>query len=336
MIREKFILGGLILLILLVGMTAPAPAEEKAAEEKTAEEKTGTDGKVAVVNGAVITQEAFEQEMTPVLRQMEMQGQKPDESQVAEIRKKVLDNMINREVLYQASQKKNFTADDNAVEEKLASFKKQFPNEAQFKEALSKMNLSEEVIKKQIREQISIEQLVEKEVAPGITVSEADAKAYYEANPQFFKQPEQVKARHILIKVAPDADEAKKAEARKKLETVQKKMKEGGDFSDLAKEFSEGPSSATGGDLGSFGRGQMVKPFEEVAFALEEGMVSDIVETRFGYHLIKVEEKEPASTVSFADGKERIEQMLKRQKVSEAVNEYIENLKKDAEIEVYL
>jgi len=331
MIRGKFILGGLILLILLVGMTAPATAEEKAAEEKT-----GTDGKVAVINDAVITQEAFEQEMTPVLKQMEMQGQKPDETQVAEIRKKVLDNMINREVLYQASQKKDFTADDKAVEEKLASFKKQFPDEAQFKEALSKMNLSEEVIKKQIREQLSIQQLVDQEVVPSITVSEADAKAYYEANPQFFKQPEQVKARHILIKVAPDADEAKKAEARKKLETVQKKLKEGGDFAELAKEYSEGPSSTKGGDLGSFGRGQMVKPFEEVAFAMEEGTVSDIVETRFGYHLIKVEEKKPESTVSFADGKERIEQMLKRQKVSEAVNEYIESLKKDAEIEVYL
>ena len=331
MIRGKFILGGLILLILLVGMTAPATAEEKAAEEKT-----GTDGKVAVINDAVITQEAFEQEMTPVLKQMEMQGQKPDETQVEEIRKKVLDNMINREVLYQASRKKGFTADDKAVEEKLASFKQQFPNEAQFKEALSKMNLSEKVIKKQIREQLSIQQLVDQEVVPSITVSEADAKAYYEANPQFFKQPEQVKARHILIKVAPDADEAKKAEARKKLETVQKKLKEGGDFAELAKEYSEGPSSTKGGDLGSFGRGQMVKPFEEVAFAMEEGTVSDIVETRFGYHLIKVEEKKPESTVSFADGKERIEQMLKRQKVSEAVNEYIESLKKDAEIEVYL
>lgn len=323
--------GGLILLILFAGITAPALAEEKAAEKKTEAE-----GKVAVVNDAVITQEAFEQEMAPVLKQMEMQGQKPDESQVAEIRKKVLNNMINREVLYQASREKEFTADDEAVEEKLTAFKKQFPNEAQFKEALSKMNLSEEVIKKQIREQISIQQLVDEEVVPGVTVSEADAKAYYEANPQFFKQPEQVKARHILIKVAPDADEEKKAEARKKLETVQEKLKEGGDFDALAREYSEGPSSTKGGDLGTFGRGQMVKPFEETAFSLKEGEISDIVETRFGYHLIKVEEKKPESTVSYEGAKGRIEQMLKRQKVGEAVNEYIENLKKDAEIEVYL
>ena len=331
MIRGKFMWGGLILLILFAGITAPALAEEKAAEKKTEAE-----GKVAVVNDAVITQEAFEQEMAPVLKQMEMQGQKPDESQVAEIRKKVLNNMINREVLYQASREKEFTADDEAVEEKLTAFKKQFPNEAQFKEALSKMNLSEEVIKKQIREQISIQQLVDEEVVPGVTVSEADAKAYYEANPQFFKQPEQVKARHILIKVAPDADEVKKAEARKKLETVQEKLKEGGDFDALAREYSEGPSSTKGGDLGTFGRGQMVKPFEETAFSLKEGEISDIVETRFGYHLIKVEEKKPESTVSYEGAKGRIEQMLKRQKVGEAVNEYIENLKKDAEIEVYL
>lgn len=329
--RGKTMWGGLILLFLFVGMAVPTWAEEKAAEKKAE-----TDGKVAVVNDAVITQEDFDQEMTPVLKQMEMQGQKPDDAKIAEIQKKVLDNMINREVLYQACLKKGFTADDAAVEEKLASFKKQFPDDAKFKEALSRMNLSEDVIKKQIREQISIQQLIDTEVVPSIMVSDADAKAYYESNPQFFKQPEQVKASHILVKVEPDADEAKKAEARKKIEDVQKKLKEGGDFAELAKEYSEGPSGPKGGDLGLFGRGQMVKPFEDVAFAAKPGEVSDLVETRFGYHLIKVDEKKPESVVPYEEAKERIEQVLKRQKISEAVNEYIAKLKSEAKIEVYL
>ena len=122
---------------------------------------------------------------------------------------------------------------------------------------------------------------------PGIAVSEADARAYFDAHPDEFKMPERVHASHILVKVDPNASDASKAESRKKLEGIKARLDGGEDFAKLAEENSDCPSSAKGGDLGFFTRGQMVAPFEEAAFALNPGDTSDVVETRFGFHLIK-------------------------------------------------
>jgi peptidyl-prolyl cis-trans isomerase C len=183
---------------------------------------------------------------------------------------------------------------------------------------------------------IAIEQLVDEEIVRKINVSDKEVKEYYDANLEKFKQPEQVKASHILIKVDPKADESGKAEARKQIEMIQKKVKKGEDFEALAKEYSGCPSSTKGGDLGYFGRGQMVKPFEDAAFALEPGQVSNIVETRFGYHLIKVIEKKPPTTMSFDEVKERIQRYLKQQRIREKVLAYVEELRGKAKVETFL
>ena len=129
-----------------------------------------------------------------------------------------------------------------------------------------------------------------------INSSDAEIQEYYEANLTQFQKPEEVHARHILFPVAPDASDADKAAARKQAEAVLAKAKGGADFAALAKEFSKDSTAANGGDLGSFGRGVMTPPFEVAAFALEPGQVSGIVETQFGLHIIKLEEKTPART----------------------------------------
>jgi peptidyl-prolyl cis-trans isomerase C len=104
----------------------------------------------------------------------------------------------------------------------------------------------------------------------------------------------------------------------------------------LAREYSEGPSSVKGGDLGYFGRGQMVKPFEDAAFALNVGELSEVVETRFGYHLIKVTGKNPETVVAYADVKERLQKYLKDEKVQQEVSAYVEDLKTKAKVERFL
>ena len=136
-----------------------------------------------------------------------------------------------------------------------------------------------------------------------------------------------------MIKVEADADSPQKAEARKKIESIQTRLRNGEDFATLAKEHSEGPSSVKGGDLGYFKRGQMVKSFEEAAFALEPGEVSEIVETPFGYHLIKVFEKKPEGVTAYKEAEENIHQFLKQERSKAEIMKYLEMLKEKADID---
>lgn len=301
-----------------------------------AAEKQASEGKVAVVNGSVITQKDFDREMGRVLQRLASTGRSLDDSQLRAIKKEVLEGLIHGELLYQESQRKGIKVEEVAINEQLETLKKRFPSEDEFKTALNKMNLSEANIRSQIKRGLTIEQFVTGQFAEKVTVSDKELRAYYDSHPDSFKQPEQVRASHILIKVDPQADESQRAEARKKIAEIQQKLQKGEDFATLAKESSQGPSSAKGGDLGYFRRGQMVKPFEEAAFALKPGEVSDLVETRFGYHLIKVIDKKPETTIPYEDIKEKVGQYLKNKKVHEEVGLYVKKLKEDAKVERFL
>jgi peptidyl-prolyl cis-trans isomerase D len=141
-----------------------------------------------------------------------------------------------------------------------------------------------------------------KDVAPG---EEAVAQ-YYQSNIARYSVPEQRQARHILIKAATTASAEEKAASRKQIEEIAAKIKGGADFATLAKESSQDSSAPQGGDLGLFGRGQMVKPFEDAVFAMKEGQVSDIVETAFGLHLIKLEKIAVGKVQTLAEVKKAI------------------------------
>lgn len=301
----------------------------------SAEEKPGSD-KVAVVNGDVITRADLEHAVDFAKRQAMQQGKPLNEEQLAALEKETLDKLIGIELLYQASKKAGNKVDDKQVDEKFAQFKKRFPNEEALKKTMEEWHVTEADMKAELKKGMVTEAFVVKNFADKTSVPEKEVKAYYDSHPQFFKQPEKVKASHILIKVKPDATEAEKAEAMKKIKKAQEKLKNGEDFAEVAKTTSEGPSASKGGDLGYFGRGQMVKPFEDVAFSLEPGKVSDVVTTQFGYHLIKVVDKKPASTVPFETVKPRIEQFLKQQEVQKEVKKYIDTLRKDAKVEIFL
>ncbi len=179
-------------------------------------------------------------------------------------------------------------------------------------------------------------ELLSREVVDKIQVSEDDMKQYYKANREQFKKPEEVRARHILIKVKKDASPEEKKAARKKAEEILEKIKKGEDFASLAEKYSDDPGSAKkGGDLGYFPRGRMVKPFEDAAFSLKAGEVSDIVETKFGYHIIKVEEKKPAGYQPFEAVKDRIRKELIKKVQSEKVKEYVGKLMKERNVKLY-
>ena len=288
---------------------------------------------VAVVNGSPITQNQFDREMTRVEQTLLSRGRHLNESEMARLKKQVLEDLINRELLYQESQKQGITVEDSAVDEELEKLKNRFPSETEFKKALVQANLSETAVRNQIREEVAITQLVDKQFGDKLTVSDKESESYYDGHTNLFKQPEQVRASHILIKVDPQAGESQKAEARKKIEEIQKKLQGGEDFAALAKEYSQCPSGANGGDLKYFRRGQMVKPFEAAAFSLKPGEVSEIVETRFGYHLIKVTDKKPEETVAYDSVNEKIKEHLRREKARAETKRYVESLKEGAQVE---
>jgi peptidyl-prolyl cis-trans isomerase C len=298
--------------------------------------KPAGEDKVATVNGSVITQEELDREVNLVRQRFVSMGRPMGEIQLIAIRGQVLESLIGRELLYQEGQKKGIKIEKKRLETEYEGLKKRFSSEEEFESRLSTLKISEAEVKSQIERGMLIQELIDKEVAEKVVIPEKDVKDYYDSHPDSFKQPEQVRASHILMKVDPKVDAQQKAAARKKLEELRQRLLKGEDFVALAREYSEGPSSVKGGDLGYFGRGQMVKPFEDAAFALEIGELSDVVETRFGYHLIKVTGKKPETVIAYADIKERLQKYLKDEKVQQEVNAYVEDLKTKAKVERFL
>jgi peptidyl-prolyl cis-trans isomerase D len=150
--------------------------------------------------------------------------------------------------------------------------------------------------------------------AAKVTVAEEDIRDYYESNPEKFKNPKTVHARHILIKVDQNAKPEEVESARQRAEDVLKMAKEGRDFAALARQYSEGPTKTKGGDLGTFRREAMVKPFADKAFSMAAAEISDPVRTRFGWHIIKVEKNNPAKTRTLDEAREEIQKTLKAER----------------------
>ncbi len=293
------------------------------------------EGAVAMVNGEVITQDELDADLFLVKKQYTELAQ-ADGEKLAGIKREILESLIAHEILYQESRKKGVQVEETAVDEQIANIKKQFQEQGGFEKMLEEMNLTEEKLKVQFREGIAIQKLVDQEVVNRIEISDEKTKDYYDKNPDLFKQIEKIQARHILIKAEPAGDKAAKAKALKEIKNIQKELKGGADFAELAKKYSQCPSSADGGNLGEFGRGQMIKPFEDAAFALKKGEISDIVETDFGYHLILAGEKKPETISEYGEVKDRIAQYLKSMETRAEGEKYIEKLKNEAKIERFL
>ena len=310
-------------LLVLATFAAPALAANKEVAGDT----------VATVNGIKVSRQDFDREMRSAQQYFASQGQAaPAGGQNDEMKKAVLDKLVNGVLLYQASKKGAVKVDQAAIDAEVSGFKKRFPSVKEYQEGLKQLHLTEKEIREKIEQNMAIQKFIERDFVNKATVPEQEIKDYYENNTKSFQEPEQVRASHILITVKPEAAAATKKAARKKLEDIRKKIVAGGDFAALAKTSSDCPSSKQGGDLGYFSRGQMVKPFEAAAFSMMPGDISQVVETQFGYHLIKLMEKKNASVISFADAHDRIAGFLKQAKAQKKLGEYVEGLRKGAKI----
>jgi len=289
----------------------------------------------AMVNGIIIPLKTYNGQVQAIIQQYASKGVNFQDAQLADLKIKVLENLIDQELLYQDAKSKGLTVDDAAINEQLDAVKGQFPDEATYISQLAAQGMTEEEIKKDIGKTLLVEDYITSKYGPTIKIEESETQKFYQENSQYFSKPEQVRASHILIKVEPDAEESVKKDALDRINAIKDRLNGGEEFSELARNLSEGPSNVNGGDLGLFGRGQMVKSFEDAVFSLDVGSVSDVVETQFGYHLIKLTAKEAASTVPIAEVKTQIVDHLTQVKMAEMITSYVASIKPDAKIEKY-
>jgi parvulin-like peptidyl-prolyl isomerase len=232
-----------------------------------------------------------------------------------------------------------------------------------FKAELAKEGLTQKKFEERIRDQLSVVTLTQQEVrAKAKPVDDEEGKALFaqiqkvmqgqkvesqdperaadlESLAKFFNAQtgERVRARHILIEVPQDASFKDKSAARKKIEDLRAQIAKGADFAELAEKHSHDKGSAArGGDLGAFGKGQMVPSFEKAAFALNVGQLSDVVETQFGYHILKVEEKRAATKLRYEDVQDDLKEYVFRSKAQETFETFVKDLRKDASVKVLI
>ncbi|MGM0471280.1 MAG: peptidylprolyl isomerase [Bacillota bacterium] len=279
---------------------------------------------IAVVNGQELKSQAYYQALQSY--QQRSQGQ-IGSTQTLALKDRVLTQMINRELLLQKAKEEGIEAkvSDEEIEEQLDQI---ISNSSKSKDEIEKMlqerNSSLAQIKENMRENLKQQKLIQnliEQKQDEIEVSEQEIKDMYE----------QVTASHILIKT--DDRSAKEAEA--KIKEIKDKIDNGMEFSQAAKEYSEDQaSSEEGGSLGTFGHGKMVPEFDKVAFELNQGEISQPVKTEYGYHLIKVNDKQEAKGEKFKDQKDELSKKLREQKSSQAIQSLIQKYKEDSEIEI--
>ncbi|OGV37036.1 MAG: hypothetical protein A2X48_04275 [Lentisphaerae bacterium GWF2_49_21] len=305
---------------------------------------------VAKIGDEKISRAEIETEFKPIIAMMKENGQLgkiPPEIWKKEVLTGIND-MIATKLLSKLAEANGYKPDPALAEEEFKKITAQMPPE-QVAETLEKQGMKPEVIKERIATGLAIQKWVDEKILAGIKITDEETEKFYKDNQDRFKKPETVHAFHILIK--PDDldaeklktmtdEEKKKAVDETKQKTLQKaqdilaKIKKGEDFAKLASENSACPSKEKGGDLGTFGKGNMVPEFEKAAFSMKPGELSDIVETKYGYHIIKLAEKNEAGVVPFAEVKNFISENLKKQKLSETVRGIIEAEKKDKKVEV--
>lgn len=288
---------------------------------------------VVKINGTTITRGELDRAVKVLLSQSQVkQPLAPEEMQQAEAA--ALDQLAAAELLYQEGVKMTIDGLDKKIAEKVAQNRAKFKSEAEFAEALKSVDMTAKDMDEFTRKEIVISNYIEKEFTAKSAATEAEVKKFYDENvDQYFKKPEMVRASHVLISVDANASAEDKKKAKEKAEAVLKRIKGGEDFAAVAKAESTCPSFSQGGDLGVFGRGQMVESFENAAFALKPGEVSGLVESQFGFHVIKVTEKQESTTEKLENVKDKIAEFLKLQKVQQQLGSVIEDLKKKAKIE---
>ena len=291
---------------------------------------------VAKVNGIGIKTMVLDAAVRNFMENQKAAGAEVKEGDEEILRKNILQELVSAEVLYQSSKKAELGDLTGIIKEHYKNLKQGLGTEEEFKAILKDRGISEKDLKEDVEKGIYIKTFVESKIYTGISVTDQEKRDEYEKRKDQLNIPDGVRASHILIKVEPGAsDEVKKA-AMEKIEELRKQAISGEDFAVLARDNSEDGSASRGGDLGYFKKGMMVKPFEDTAFALEKGQISKVVETQFGYHIMKLIDKQSARTLTFEEVEGDVQNFLLNTRRQAALSKFVEELRSKARIEILI
>jgi peptidyl-prolyl cis-trans isomerase C len=296
-------------------------------------------GPIATVDGEEIPASEFNTEIQRIAKS----GQFPQHL-LPQFTDQIVERIVDKHLIDAKLDEANIDVSDKDVEARMEQLRKEYAamNEASggqpdasLEDYIGQMGISAEDFEKSVAESLEIERLLEKRgmEMPG----EKEAKEFYQENTEKFRRPAQVRARHILIKVPSDAADKKWEEAFAKIEKIRKTaVAKDTDFAKLAEKKSEGPSATKGGDLGYFGKGQMVPEFEKTVFAMDPGEVSEPVKTQFGWHIIKLVDKREEGPVPFEELEGQLTAQLKNRAIQNSLQDLVVELRENAEIELHL
>lgn len=296
---------------------------------------------VAKGKGLEIKASQLDEVFTQLKAQAAGRGQPIPDERRAQIETNILERMIIFRLLAAKADSADRAKAEIETRKQYAQFRDSAPSEAIFLARIQSLGMTTNAVRAEIYEQQVAMSVIDREVKDKVAITDAQVKEFYDKNSNRFEEPEQVRASHILVSSVDSATRAElpAAELKKKKDLADKllaRAKKGEDFAKLAKEFSEDPGSKDKGGEYTFPRGQMVKEFEETAFALKANEVSGLVKTQFGWHIIKLSEKKPATKLKIDEVRADIKKALAGMESDKQMPLYLEKLKKDAAVEVLL
>ncbi len=291
----------------------------------------------AKVNGEGIKNKTLEAAVNNFVENQKMMGVTIVEGDRDKLGKEILQELISAELLYQESRKADLPDMKEEIERQFENIEKGFPSKKEFKKILKDRGISTKELKEDIKKGVYIKAFLDKDFYSKISITEKEKKEEYKKSKDKLDVKEQIRASHILISVPKDATKEQKKEAKEKINVLRKRALAGEDFATLARQNSHDTASASrGGDLGYFGKGVMIKEFEDVAFKLKKDKISKVVETDYGYHIIKVLDKKPARKLKYDEVAPGIARFLANQRKAEELEKFTESLRKSAEIEIFI
>lgn len=314
----------------------PEAAAQEAGQEKSVPKSAPKTGPVAKVNGEDIPRAAFNKAYEQTIARYMRSGHQLPDSLKERLKDNIVRRLVDAAIIEQQAKKMGVKVDPAELKKRWGEHKARYGTPEAFTAFLTRSKMSEAEVKAQFERNLVREALFKK-VTEKVEVSPKQVREYYDKFKKQFNEPARVRARHILIRVKPSDAKEVKAEKRAKAEKIAKEAKKTDDagFAKLAEKYGEDGTKSRGGDLGAFARGRMVKPFEDAAWELKKGQVSGVVETQFGYHVIRKTDFLPAKKRSFEEVKDQIERTRMAAARNKAIREAIAKWKKDAKIEIF-